>query len=72
LIEDTKLTYSPALTVTGVATGTEKQMEELLQQAANGDINPSLEILEFDEVPNIFERLKENAVTGRVVVKIPQ
>jgi len=47
-------------------------MEELLQQAANGDIKPSLEILEIDEVPNIFERLKKNTVTGRVVVKIPQ
>ncbi|SPO02043.1 related to ADH3 - alcohol dehydrogenase III [Cephalotrichum gorgonifer] len=61
-----------ALTVTGVATGTEQQMVELLRQAEDGKVTPSIEVAEFHEVPNIFERLKENSITGRVVVRIPQ
>jgi propanol-preferring alcohol dehydrogenase len=52
--------------------GTEKEMEELLLKAADGKVDPSLEIVEFDEVPSVFERLVQNSITGRVVVRIPE
>lgn len=47
-------------------------MEELLQQAIDGKVNPTLEVLEFEDVPEIFARLMDNSITGRIVVKIPQ
>lgn len=61
-----------ALNITGVSVGTEEQMEELLQEAAAGKLEPAVEVLDFGEVPNIFERLKQNSITGRVVVRVPQ
>ena len=52
--------------------GNEQQMEELLEQAVAGVINPVVEVKEFSEVPQIFEKLKHNEVTGRIVVRIPE
>lgn len=51
--------------------GTEQQMVELLNQAAAGVINPLVQVEDFSEVPRIFEKLKNNEVTGRIVVRIP-
>ncbi|KAK4073169.1 uncharacterized protein Triagg1_5449 [Trichoderma aggressivum f. europaeum] len=56
-----------ALTVTGVMVGTEQQIVQLLEQAAAGIINPVVQIEDFSEVPRIFEKLKNNEVTGRIV-----
>ncbi|KAL6872133.1 GroES-like protein [Trichoderma novae-zelandiae] len=61
-----------ALTVTGVMVGNEQQMEELLQYAVAGVIKPMIQVEEFSQVPQIFEKLKNNQVTGRIVVKIPE
>lgn len=52
--------------------GTEKQMEELLQHAAMGIIRPTVKVEEFSQLPEIFEKLKHDQVTGRIVVRIPQ
>ncbi|QGI97351.1 hypothetical protein CEK26_010420 [Fusarium fujikuroi] len=60
-----------SLTVTGVAVGTEEQMEELLQHALEGTILPEVKVLEFEEVGNVIEGLKRQEVTGRIVVRIP-
>ncbi|KAH8659826.1 putative alcohol dehydrogenase [Xylariales sp. PMI_506] len=60
-----------ALTVTGVAVGTEDQMRELLRLAAAGAIRPSITMMDFSDIPSIFEKLRTGAVTGRVVVRIP-
>lgn len=65
------LTRYEALTVTGVAVGTEEQMEELLQHALEGKIVPKVKVLEFEEVGNVIEGLKRQEITGRVVVRIP-
>ncbi|PKS11122.1 hypothetical protein jhhlp_002883 [Lomentospora prolificans] len=61
-----------SLTVTGVATGTEEQMRELLKHAASGDIKPAVEVADFDEIPAVFEKLKAGSIVGRIVIKIPQ
>lgn len=47
-------------------------MQELLREAVAGRVDPTLEILDFDEVPRVFEMLKQNTITGRIVVRIPQ
>ncbi|QGI83704.1 unnamed protein product [Fusarium fujikuroi] len=60
-----------SLTVTGVAVGTEEQMEELLQHALEGTIVPEVKVLEFEEVGNVIEGLKRQEVTGRIVVRLP-
>jgi propanol-preferring alcohol dehydrogenase len=54
-----------------VATGTELEMVELLKQAMDGKVSPTVEVLEFEDVPAIFQRLKDNSITGRIVVRIP-
>jgi len=59
------------LTVKG-AVGTEKQMDELLQLAITGKIKPLVEMLDFSETGSVFEKLRRDGITGRVVVKIPQ
>ncbi|TFB00753.1 Alcohol dehydrogenase 3 [Trichoderma ghanense] len=61
-----------ALTVTGVMVGNEQQMDDLLQHAVAGVINPVVQVEEFSQVPQIFEKLRNNQVAGRMVVKIPQ
>jgi propanol-preferring alcohol dehydrogenase len=52
--------------------GNEQQMEELLRYAAAGVIRPTIKVEKFSELPQIFEKLKHNQVTGRIVVRIPQ
>lgn len=61
-----------SLTVTGVAVGTEQQMEELLELAASGKVTPAIEVRDFSETPAIIEQLRTDNVAGRIVVKIPE
>ncbi|KAK5988285.1 Alcohol dehydrogenase 2 [Cladobotryum mycophilum] len=61
-----------ALTITGVAVGTEKQMEELLERAVAGTISPLIHVKEFDEIPHLFDALRQDEVVGRLVVRIPE
>ena len=58
------------LTIKGAAVGAEKQMDELLQLAIK--IKPLVEVLDFSETGSVFEKLRRDGITGRVVVKIPQ
>ncbi|KAK7419052.1 hypothetical protein QQX98_003554 [Neonectria punicea] len=60
-----------ALSITGVATGTEDQMQELLAQVAAGKIRPVITVVEFSEIPEIFNKLKSDSIVGRMVVRIP-
>lgn len=60
------------LSFIGSSVGTEDQMNELLKAAAAGKINPSIEVFEFSAVPTLIDRLKEDGITGRAVVKLPQ
>lgn len=56
----------------GIAPGTEDQMQQLLQEAAAGRITPEVQVLEFDDAPGVLERIKEQSITGRVVIRVPQ
>ncbi|KPM45134.1 hypothetical protein AK830_g1374 [Neonectria ditissima] len=56
-----------ALTVTGVATGTEDQMQELLAHVGTGKISPVVAVVEFSEIPAIFDKLKGDSIVGRMV-----
>jgi propanol-preferring alcohol dehydrogenase len=47
-------------------------MDDLLLAAAAGKISPSIEVFEFPSVPTLIDRLKEDGITGRAVVKLPQ
>jgi propanol-preferring alcohol dehydrogenase len=60
------------LTFIGSSVGTEDQMNELLKAAAAGKIDPFIEVFEFSSVPALIDRLKEDGITGRAVVKLPQ
>jgi propanol-preferring alcohol dehydrogenase len=52
--------------------GTEDQMTELLQQAAAGHIAPSIQSFDFSHTSALIDGLKDDAITGRAVVRIPQ
>jgi propanol-preferring alcohol dehydrogenase len=47
-------------------------MTELLQQAAAGHITPSIQTFDFSHTPALIDGLKDDAITGRAVVRIPQ
>lgn len=55
-----------------MSVGTEEQMDQLLQQALEGKLRPLVEVFDFEQVSNVFDRLRDDGVTGRAVVRIPQ
>jgi hypothetical protein len=58
----------------GAAVGAEKQMDELTTPARNHrqKLSHLLKVLDFSETGSVFEMLRRDGITGRVVVKIPQ
>jgi propanol-preferring alcohol dehydrogenase len=56
------------LTFIGSSVGTEDQLKE----AAAGIISPAIEVFDFSSVPTLIDRLREDGITGRAVVKLPQ
>ncbi|KAI9931704.1 hypothetical protein ASPWEDRAFT_105589 [Aspergillus wentii DTO 134E9] len=60
------------LSIIGSSVGTEDQMTELLEQAGRGEITPSIEVFDWTETPSLIEQLKDDAITGRAVVRLPQ
>ncbi|KAF2710046.1 GroES-like protein [Pleomassaria siparia CBS 279.74] len=59
------------LVIKGSSTGTNEQMDELLQLALQGIITPKIEVYEFSDAPKIIHELQRYEVTGRKVVKMP-
>ncbi|KAF2197630.1 hypothetical protein GQ43DRAFT_483985 [Delitschia confertaspora ATCC 74209] len=59
------------LIIKGSSTGTSAQMDELLQFALEKKITPKIDVYEFNESPQIIQRLLKYEVTGRKVVKAP-
>lgn len=47
-------------------------MRELLQQALDGRIKPVVKVYEFEDTASLIGKFIDDAVTGKVVVKIPQ
>lgn len=47
-------------------------MDELLALAAAGGVTARVEVVDFDRIGEVMERLKDDKVTGRVVVRLPQ
>lgn len=62
---------SIGLSIKGSSVGTEKQMDELLQLALDGVITPEIELFDFEETPNLINKIMDDAIIGRAVVKIP-
>jgi propanol-preferring alcohol dehydrogenase len=42
-----------------------------LQLALDGVITPAVEVFDFEEAPNLIKRIKDDAIIGRAVVRIP-
>ncbi|KAF2851678.1 alcohol dehydrogenase [Plenodomus tracheiphilus IPT5] len=59
------------LVIRGSSTGTNEQMDELLQLALDGKITPKIEVYDFAESPKIIQELQRFEVTGRKVVRAP-
>ncbi|KAH7132603.1 alcohol dehydrogenase [Dendryphion nanum] len=59
------------LIIKGSSTGTNEQMDELLQHALEGKITPRIEVYNFEDSPKIIAELQRYEVTGRKVVKAP-
>ncbi|KAB8263074.1 chaperonin 10-like protein [Aspergillus pseudonomiae] len=60
------------LSIVSSSVGTEEQMDELLQQAARGEITPAIEVFDFADTPRLVDGLRNDAISGRAVVRIPQ
>jgi propanol-preferring alcohol dehydrogenase len=46
-------------------------MAELLQFALDGVITPAIEVFDFEEAPNLINKIKDDGIIGRAVVRIP-
>jgi alcohol dehydrogenase, propanol-preferring len=57
--------------VLGSSVGTEREMNELLEMAATGEIRPMVDIYEFSELGEVLQKLQKNEVGGRAVVRLP-
>ncbi|PYH40709.1 zinc-dependent alcohol dehydrogenase [Aspergillus saccharolyticus JOP 1030-1] len=60
------------ISIIGSSVGTEAQMEELLQLAAQGVITPEVRTYAFQETEALIRGLEKDTITGRAVVQIPQ
>lgn len=65
-------TLIAGLTVAGVSVGTEDEMDELLDLAARGGVKVRVEVVDFENIGDVMERLRNDEITGRVVVRLPQ
>ena len=59
------------LVIRGSSTGTNEQMDELLQLALQGKITPKIDVYDFAEAPKIIQELQRFEVSGRKVVRAP-
>jgi len=57
-------------TLRGSIVGTRKDLEEALTFAADGKIQPTIEIQPLESINDVFRRLKRGEVNGRVVLAI--
>lgn len=58
------------ITVRGSIVGTRKDLEESLMFAAEGKVKPTVEIQKLDAINDIFSRLKDGQINGRVVLDL--
>jgi propanol-preferring alcohol dehydrogenase len=58
------------LTVRGSIVGTRKDLEESLQFAAEGKVKATVETQPLDAINDVFQRLRDGQVNGRVVLNL--
>jgi len=58
------------ITIRGSIVGTRKDLQEALRFAGEGKVKAHVELQPLDAVNDVFKRLREGKVTGRVVLKI--
>lgn len=58
------------LTVRGSVVGTRMDLQECLQFAAEGKVKPTVETQPLEAINDVFDRLRNGKVNGRVVLKI--
>lgn len=59
------------INIIGSSVGTEKEMDELLDMAARGDIKPIVEVFDFGDLDEVLQKLQKNEISGRAVVTLP-
>ena len=59
-------------TLRGSIVGTRKDLEEALGFAAQGKVKATIEQLPLESINEVFKRLKEGKVNGRVVLEVAQ
>jgi alcohol dehydrogenase, propanol-preferring len=50
--------------------GTRQDLHEALELAAEGKIKPTIELQPLDAINQVFDRLKQGKVEGRVVLQL--
>ena len=67
-LEPSKVVFN-RLTLKGSIVGTREDMHEALDFANRGLVKSYIETDSFDKIDDIFQRLRKNEITGRMVVK---
>jgi propanol-preferring alcohol dehydrogenase len=60
------------ITIRGSIVGTRKDLQEALGFAGEGKVKAHVELQPMEAVNDVFKRLREGKVTGRVVLKIAE
>lgn len=58
------------LTVRGSIVGTRADLQECLQFAAEGKVKPTVEIQPLEAINDVFDRLRNGKINGRIVLQI--
>lgn len=57
--------------VIGSSVGTEAEMQDLLSMALSGDVKPSVESFNFEDIDMVLQKLAKYQIAGRAVFQIP-
>jgi propanol-preferring alcohol dehydrogenase len=60
------------ITIRGSIVGTRKDLQEALEFAGEGKVKAQVELQPMEAVNDVFRRLREGKVTGRVVLKVAE
>ncbi|KAF9893336.1 methylglyoxal reductase (NADPH-dependent) gre2 [Aspergillus nanangensis] len=60
------------LRLVGSAVGSHDQMQDLMKLACAGKVKPIIEVLDFDQVNSAAQRLEKGAISGRLILRLPE
>ncbi|RFU33838.1 hypothetical protein B7463_g2511, partial [Scytalidium lignicola] len=64
-------TICRGLRIIGSSVGSAKEMNELLEMAASGQVKAIVDVFDFKDLDEVLQKLQRNEISGRAVVRLP-